>query len=395
MSVLRTVGLVAQRELVQRLHSRPTWIMTVLSALLVVALVVVPGLLRKPPAPMTLGLAGSAAQALASQLDSRAVKAGRMLRLMDVPSGAGQRAQLLGGRLDAVLALSDTTASVTVARSLAPGVQALIQEVVAQARERRLLSDAKVPPGVIEAAMAPVPVTVHALEPQPAVSAVRVVAAIVSGYLLLYAIIAYAIGVATGVAQEKTSRTAEVLLAAVRPERLMVGKVIGIGVAGLGQLAIAVAAGLLAIALSGVSEVPHAVIELLPGLLFWFLLGYTLYAFVSAAAGAMVARQEEVQSATAPITVTLTAALAFVVGVVHAPESWWVTVGSLVAPFTPIVMPARLAMGPVPAWQLAVAVLELVAVTYVVARVAGRVYAGSVMRGGPRVGWRTALREAR
>jgi ABC-2 type transport system permease protein len=369
--------------------------MTFVSALLVAALLMAPALLRTPPVATKVGLAGGAAQTLTPELDRAAAKACVKLQLSKVASAANPRAQVLGGRLDAVLELSDATVSVTVARSLPPDVEALVREVVTTARERRLLAAANVPPDVVRSVMAPVDITVHALEAQPAVSATRVVAAIVSGYLLLYAIIAYAVGVATGVAQEKTSRTAEVLLSAVRPDRLMVGKVIGIGVAGLGQVAIAVVTGLVANALAGAPGIPRAVVELLPGLLLWFLLGYALYAFVSAAAGAMVARQEEVQSATAPITVTLTAALAFVVGVVHAPDSWWVTLASLVAPFTPIVMPARLAMGPVPAWQLVLAIGELLAVTFIVARGAGSVYAASVMRGGPRVGWRAALRQAR
>ncbi len=395
MSGLRAVGLVAQRELAQRLRSRPTWVMTVVTALLIAALMTVPALLRRSPTPTVIGLVGSAAQALRPQLASAAAATGVDVQLRNLHDAAAAHAQVLAGGLDAALDVTGEAPDVTVARSLAPDVQDLVRTVVTRARATQLLSAAKVPPDVIRSLLTPVSLTVHALEPPPPpVSAARVVAAIVAGYLLLYAIVAYAIGVATGVAQEKTSRTAEVLLAAIRPDRLMVGKVLGIGAAGLGQLAIAVAAGLVANALVGGSAVPHAVVTLLPSLLLWFLLGYTLFAFVSAAAGAMVARQEEVQSATAPITVALTAALALVFGVVHAPDSWWVAAGSLLAPFTPIVMPARLAMGPVPAWQLALAILELIGVTYAVARLAARVYATSLMRGGARVGWSAALRGA-
>ena len=42
----------------------------------------------------------------------------------------------------------------------------------------------------------------------------------------------YGTAVANGVAQEKTSRTAEVLLAAVRPSELLTGKVLGSGSTG-------------------------------------------------------------------------------------------------------------------------------------------------------------------
>lgn len=367
------------------------WIMTTLTALLLAGLMAVPALLRRPTAPTSVGLVGAAAQALKPALEREAARAGVDLKLSNVAGTADGRSRVLDGQLSAALQLTDTAADVTVVRSLAPSVQQLIRAVAAQARVQRLLFAASVPPDVIRNVLTPEQLSVHPLDPQPPVNAGRVVAALLAGYLLLYAIIAYAVGVATGVAQEKTSRTAEVLLAAVRPEQLMLGKVFGIGAAGLGQMAIAVTAGLVASALVETSGIPHAVAGLLPGLLLWFVLGYALYAFVSAAAGAMVARQEEVQSATAPITVTLTAALALVVGVVHAPGSWWVTAASLLPPFTPVVMPARLAMGPVPAWEVVFAVLELLAATYAVARLGAKVYATSLMRGGPRVGWREAF----
>lgn len=391
MNALRSVGLIAQRELNQRVRSRATWIMTALTALLLAGLMAVPALLRRPPAPTSVGLVGAAAQALKPALENEAANAGVDLKLTNVADSAAARSRLLDGNLNAAFQVTGTIADVTVARSLAPNVQQLIRTVTAQAHVQRLLSAASVPADVIRSVLTPEQLTIHALIPQPTVNAARVVAALLAGYLLLYAIIAYAVGVATGVAQEKTSRTAEVLLAAVRPAHLMVGKVLGIGAAGLGQMAIAVTAGLVASALVRTSGIPQAVANLLPSLLLWFLLGYALYAFVSAAAGAMVARQEEVQSATAPITITLTAALALVAGVVHAPASWWVTAASLLPPFTPVVMPARLAMGPVPGWEVGLAVLEVLVAAYAVARLAARVYAKSLMRGGPRVGWREAL----
>jgi len=115
----------------------------------------------------------------------------------------------------------------------------------------------------------------------------------------------YGAAVASGVAQEKTSRIAEVLLAAVRPSQLLAGKVVGIGVCGAGQLAIAVVAGLLANAAVQSAVIPSTVWALLPAILLWFVLGYALYAFAYAAAGALVGRQEEVQFVTLPITLPI------------------------------------------------------------------------------------------
>ena len=86
-----------------------------------------------------------------------------------------------------------------------------------------------------------------------------------------------------------------------RPSHLLAGKVVGIGVCGVGQLAIAVVADLLANAAVQSAVIPSTVWVLLPAMLLWFVLGYALYAFAFAAAGALVARQEEVQFVSLPI----------------------------------------------------------------------------------------------
>jgi ABC-2 type transport system permease protein len=126
------------------------------------------------------------------------------------------------------------------------------------------------------------------------------VAAWATGVLLMISLGLYGTAVATGVAQEKTSRMAEVLLAAVRPSQLLAGKVLGIGVCGVGQLAIVVVAGLIANAAVQSAEIPATVWVLLPTVLLWFVLGYALYSFAYAAAGALVGRQEDVQFVSLP-----------------------------------------------------------------------------------------------
>ena len=55
--------------------------------------------------------------------------------------------------------------------------------------------------------------------------------------LILYGqLLTYGYWVAAGVVEEKSSRVIEVLLATIRPKDLLAGKVIGLGLLGLGQL---------------------------------------------------------------------------------------------------------------------------------------------------------------
>ena len=166
----------------------------------------------------------------------------------------------------------------------------------------------------------------------------------------------------------------------------------GIGVCGVGQLGIAVVAGLLANAAVQSAAISSTVWVLLPAILLWFLLGYALYAFAYAAAGALVGRQEEVQFATLPITLPIVGGWLLTYAAIAAPGAWWIRLLSFLPPLAPILMPARLALGGVAAWEMPVDVLIMVVAVYGMVRLAARIYAPALVRGGARLSWRDALR---
>jgi ABC-2 type transport system permease protein len=183
-----------------------------------------------------------------------------------------------------------------------------------------------------------------------------------------------------------------VLLAAVRPRQLLAGKVIGIGLCGLGQLAIAAIAGLIANAAVHSAQIPSTIWLLLPASLLWFALGYALYAFGYAAAGAIVARQEEVQFATAPFGFPLVAGYLLVYALIGSPHATWIRVLFFFQPLAPSLMPARIAIGDIVWWELALGVLIMLIAIYGMVRLAARIYTGALVRGGARLSWRAALR---
>ncbi|MGH3777197.1 MAG: ABC transporter permease [Pseudonocardiaceae bacterium] len=201
----------------------------------------------------------------------------------------------------------------------------------------------------------------------------------------------YGTYVAQGVVEEKSSRVVELLLCTVRPWQLMSGKLIGIGLFGLLQLGLLSGAITAGASITGLLPVPA--LSSVLWMLGWFLLGYFLFAGLLAAAGARVSRQEELQSVINPALTLLI--VPFVLNVFlfgDDPESTLVTVLSLVPPFSPILMPARIALDVAPLWQIGVsAAVTIVAITAVVA-IAGRVYAGAVLRTGSRVKLADALR---
>jgi len=387
--------IIAGREIGESLRSRTFWIMTAITALSVVALIVVPGLVDRPERPPVIGLAGAPAQSLGPSLRTVAEAAGVQVKVVDAPDVRTARAQVRAGDLDVALSLErdgEGAAVAEVKESLAPEVAALVRMVLDNAHRRRALEEAGVPPATVARVLAPVTLRMVALEPPPSDRAARSVAAVAAGILLYVTLSLYATAVSSGVAQEKTSRTAEVLLAAARPTQLLNGKVLGIGACGLGQMGITVAAGLIANAFAGSARVPATVWTLLPTILVWFVLGFALYAFGFAAAGAMVARQEELSSVTLPITMPLLAAFMLDFVAMDSPDVWWNRVLSFVPPFAPILMPTRLALGHLAAWEMPLAVAIMLASVYGAARLAARIYAGAIVRGGACLGWRDALR---
>jgi len=203
--------------------------------------------------------------------------------------------------------------------------------------------------------------------------------------------------VAMGIVEEKQNRVVEVVLSRIRPAQLLVGKVLGIGALGLAQVLAIAAAAVVALTFIDLPDVSVTGIgaEIIGSVIFWFLLGYTLYSFLYAALGATVSRQEDLQGAIIlPVFLILPGFfLAQVAG--QFPDGTLAFVGSLVPFWSPMVMPVRMAAGGVPWWQVAMSVLLVVLTIVVLVRVGARVYTGAVLRTGARVKLREAWKAAR
>jgi ABC-2 type transport system permease protein len=391
MSRTRGTRLVFERELRERLRGRLAWVMALLMALLVVGLIVIPTLVGSSGRP-TVGLVGPSAQALSPAL-SRAAAARQVdLRLVEVADEDTARSGLEDGSLDAALILEQAGSVVEVKSELDPALAAVLQAAVTEDHLRSVLDQAGVDPATVSAALEPVSLSVTVLQPPSADRGPRAVAALGAGVLLYLSLGMYAGAVAAGVAQEKTSRTAEVLLGSVRPRQLLNGKVLGIGVLALGQLGLAVGAGLVANAVVKAAEIPATVWALLPSVLGWFVLGFAWYAYAMAAAGALVARQEEVQFVSLPIGMPLVVGFLLTYVAIATPQALWIRVVSFLPPLAPVLMPVRLALGGMAAWEMPLGVAVMAASIYGMVRLAARVYRAGLVRGGARLGWREAWR---
>ena len=133
--------------------------------------------------------------------------------------------------------------------------------------------------------------------------ALRSLAAFAGLVLMYIAILTYGAWMLSGVTEEKTNRVVEVLLSTLRPWHILGGKLLGIGALGIIQMTLLIAVGGAAVVLTGAFEVPSVPIDLLVALIGWFVLGFLLYAIIYGAAGSLVSRMEDAQSAAAPLTI--------------------------------------------------------------------------------------------
>jgi ABC-2 type transport system permease protein len=206
--------------------------------------------------------------------------------------------------------------------------------------------------------------------------------------------------VATGVAEEKGSRIMEILVNAATPFQLMAGKIIGIGAAGLTQMAGIVIVGIGALllqnplqsALFGANSgaltlnITSVSISFLLLLLLYFLLGFLLYATLYAALGALVKRQDEVQNAVAPLTFLLVFGYVVSFFGVYTPDATWMKVISYVPFWTPTTMLVRIAVSQVAAWEIAMTIALMLVAIFVCTWIAARIYRFGVLMYGQRPG---------
>jgi ABC-2 type transport system permease protein len=217
--------------------------------------------------------------------------------------------------------------------------------------------------------------------------------------LLYLSILLNAQSIMTSVAEEKTSRIAELLVATLDPARLLAAKILAAAATGFIQLGVWIAAGIFAgravtgmlahgdtaaaAGSSGFGSFSVSPGELLAFLAF-FAVGFAQYGVLYAAAASLINRTEDLGSVAGPLVVPV------VVGIILAqlglqfPNSPNVVVCSLVPLISPFVMFTRLAVADVPAWQVVLSLALNVAAAVLLAWVSGKVYrVGLLLYGRP------------
>lgn len=227
----------------------------------------------------------------------------------------------------------------------------------------------------------------------PAEDADRVLASL--GTIILFGtIVGYGQMTLLGVAEEKSSRVVEVILGSVSPSKLLAGKVIGIGLFAVGQMAIILTTLAVALASLDTVPIPSGTWTAMLSVFLFFLLGYAFYSTVYAAFGALMARTENASNAAGPLNLVVAVGYGTALISAGSAENVFARVLSLLPPFTPTVMPMRIVNGHAALWEVALSVTLLLLAVYWLTQLAARIYIGGVMRGGAKSRLRDAWRAA-
>jgi len=246
-----------------------------------------------------------------------------------------------------------------------------------------------------------------------------------AGFLIYMFVFIYGTMVMKGVMEEKSSRIVEVIISSVKPFQLLFGKIVGIGLVGLTQIALwivlgtAITAGISAFmgggSMAGLQtqdimsggqameqitaanaanpNVASDIIQMIGNmniplilfsLFFYFIGGFLLYASLMGAIGSAVDSDEDAQQMMLPVTIPLIFSIIMLFPVVKNPEgslAFWVSM----IPFTsPVTMMVRIPFG-IPAWQIILSMSILVATIFGTIWVAGKIYRTGILMYGKKV----------
>ncbi|MEO7073586.1 MAG: ABC transporter permease [Rhodanobacter sp.] len=226
------------------------------------------------------------------------------------------------------------------------------------------------------------------------------------GFILYIAILLYGQQTMTSVIEEKTSRIMEVLASSLTPFQMLLGKVLGVGAAGLLQMAIwggsvwllasqrEHLAGLLGMSAESMQSLP--IPEMPPALLavflLYFALGFLLYGALYAAVGAMCNTIQETQQYALFITMFILVGFFAMFAVIRDPSSPIGATLSLVPFFAPFVMPVRWSMTSVAPMDLALSLGLMVACLLACVWLAGRIYRTGILMYGKKPSLREVWR---
>jgi ABC-2 type transport system permease protein len=366
------------------------------STTIVVGSFVLPAIIAGDDEVTDIGVVEPAPPGLETALAASATRFDQEIEISTYPSPTSADDALTDGAVDVVVELPADLGGpgeVRFEKEPNPSVAQLITSATVGLRVQAVIAASDVDQAALAAAQQPP--TVASVDGQPEVDRSRFVVANIGAVAILIGIFGFGFAVLTGVVEEKQSRVVEVVLSTVRARDLLMGKVLGIGVLGIVQLAVFMVAALVAISLTRQFELPATTPAAIALLVIWFILGYTLYSTALGFLGALASRAEEASNAATPVSViAMVSYFVAIVSVLDDPSGTVATIATFVPPSAPFVIPLRAAYDAIPLWQIGVSIVITLVAIWLLFGVGARIYSGAVLQVGGRIKLRDAWRSS-
>jgi len=198
--------------------------------------------------------------------------------------------------------------------------------------------------------------------------------------LLIIPAFMYGVEIMRGIVQEKNDRVIEILISSMTPFELLTGKIAGVALVGLTQIAVwlSILGGVAAFAATAAMMAGVNVTQFLRPSLFvyfitFFILGYLTYVCVYAIAGAACNTDKEAQQLMMPIQMVMMIPWFIMMPIITNPDSSMAVGFSLMPVFGPVTMFARTVASDPPMWHIlttiAVSLATILAFFWVTAKV--------------------------
>ena len=388
MSGREAVGLVARREITERVREKSFLISTGVNLVIIIAVVILAGVLGGGDERYVVGYTGATERAV---VEAAAEAAPQIDATIEPRSVDDATAALEDGSVDAVV----TGGQIRATEEPPDELLTLLQTANAEVRAAEALEQAGLSTEEARRALSPPPLQIATTEPVDEDDDE------VAGFsffiiLILYGqLLTYGYWVAAGVVEEKASRVVEVVLSTIKPAHLLAGKVIGLGLLGLVNLLLTGVVGLAVAEATGALDVDGAILTATALALAWFVVGYAFYACAFACAGALVPRQEELQSTMTPLSIMILVAFFLAFAVREDPDGLLAHITAFIPMTAPMTMPPRIASGDASTFEIVASFAVTAGAAALLIPLAARIYAGGILRTGSALKLREAWRAAR
>lgn len=383
----RLTWLVAMREITETLRKKSFWISAGALLLGSLAVVIIPELIGDGNDKVAIAITADVPSDVVDQITDIAATVELTVTANVQPTSQRARQLVVDGDADYGLIATDPGLTLLQRTEGANVVVPIVQEVMRQRAAAQIYSEAGVDESVMVdlANIPPTPVEVVDTE-----RGGRQGAAFGLTIVMYLMIVLLSNVIATSVATEKANRVSEVLLAVVPTRSLLFGKVIGMAALGTATIVVGALPIVVRILLGG--DMPDGIGVTLASSGPWFLGGIIIYLLASAMLGSLADRTEEVGGAVAPLTLMLVAVYIVSLSTLETPVG---AVLSIVPISSPIVMPARIAVGAATTTEIIASLVLLAAAVVATARLANLVYARALVRTGKRLHLIDVLRTAK